>query len=118
MLTPPTLETLHPPSGQDIFSKLGCDTAAVRELLGEDGVTDKNIMAYLGIMEQRTNELLRAQATVKAAEGGEIHPEALVAQPLMTMSNRIVIEPPSTTHEEEIEGVELEPMDDERPLSR
>lgn len=105
-------------SVQDIFSKLGCDTAAVRELLGEDGVTDKNIMAYLGIMEQRTNELLRAQATVKAADGGEIHPEALVAQPLMTMSNRIVIEPPSTTHEEEIEGVELEPMDDERPLSR
>lgn len=47
---------------EDIFQKIGCDTPAVKELLGTDGVTDTNIMAYLGIMEQRTNELLQVRA--------------------------------------------------------
>lgn len=46
---------------EDIFQKIGCDTPAVKELLGTDGVTDTNIMAYLGIMEQRTNELLQVR---------------------------------------------------------
>lgn len=47
-----------------------------------------------------------------------MHPEALVAQPLTTLPNRVVIEPPSTHHEEGIDGMDPEPpMDDDRPLS-
>ena len=57
-------------------------------------------------------------AARKVAEGGEVITEALIAQPLTQLSNRIVIEPPSATQEEEIEGVEPEPVEDERPLSR
>lgn len=29
------------------------------ELLGEGGVTEKNLMQYLGVIEQRTNEILQ-----------------------------------------------------------
>ena len=36
-----------------------CNTPAVMELLGEEGVTEKNLMQYLGIIEQRTNEILQ-----------------------------------------------------------
>ena len=43
----------------DLFNKIGCNTPAVRDLLGEDGVTENNVMAYLGIIEQRTNELVQ-----------------------------------------------------------
>lgn len=102
----------------DTFSKIGCDTPAVKELLGEDGVTEANIMSYLGIIEQRTNELLMAFAIRKSAEGGEIIAEGLLAQPIVQASSRIIIEPPSTTVEEEIEGLEAEVVDDEKPLTR
>lgn len=61
---------------EDIFQKIGCDTPAVKELLGTDGVTDTNIMAYLGIMEQRTNELLQVRARewlLRTGRGGLGH---------------------------------------------
>ena len=38
-----------------------CNTPAVMELLGEGGVTEKNLMQYLGIIEQRTNEILQVR---------------------------------------------------------
>ena len=103
----------------ELFVKIGCDTPAVRELLGDEGVTDGNIMSYLGIMEQRTNELLQMNALRKTGAGGETAAmEALLAQPLSQLSSRIVIEPPSSTQEEEIEGMELEVMDDDKPMTR
>ncbi len=36
-----------------------CNTPAVMELLGDEGVNEKNLMQYLGIIEQRTNEILQ-----------------------------------------------------------
>ncbi len=48
-------------SVSELFNNLGCETPAVRELLGSDGVTDANLVAYLGILEQRANELLQVR---------------------------------------------------------
>lgn len=45
----------------DIFNAIGCNTVAVRDLLGDDGVTDGNLLAYLGIVEQRTTEILQVR---------------------------------------------------------
>ena len=56
----------------NIFLKLGCNTPANRELLGEDGVTDENMMPYLGVIEQRTNEILQMFAASKAASKGNV----------------------------------------------
>mmetsp|Transcript_55711 Transcript_55711/g.154330 ORF Transcript_55711/g.154330 Transcript_55711/m.154330 type:complete len:404 (-) Transcript_55711:88-1299(-) len=53
-----------------IFNKIGCNTPAVAELLGNQGVTEANLMQYLGIIEQRINELLHAYtALLKTADG-------------------------------------------------
>ncbi|ESO97753.1 hypothetical protein LOTGIDRAFT_104391 [Lottia gigantea] len=42
-----------------LFSGLKCDSSAIKEMLGsEDGVTEKNILLYMGIIEHRTMELL------------------------------------------------------------
>ena len=112
-----TVNTIKTSIG-DMFTKIGCDTPAVRELLGDEGVTENNIMSYLGIIEQRTIELLQMNAVRKAGQGSESAIEALLAQPLTQLSNRIVIEPPSATQEEEIEGIEPEVIDDDKPLSR
>lgn len=58
----------------DLFERIGCNTPAVRDLLGEEGLTEANLMAYLGIIEQRTNEILqvRGQRYLNAARVHEI----------------------------------------------
>ena len=50
-----------------MFSKIGCDSAAITDMLGgHAGVTETTILQYLGIVEQRTNELLQLQAFLQA----------------------------------------------------
>uniref|UniRef100_A0A7S1CAG2 ODAD1 central coiled coil region domain-containing protein n=1 Tax=Bicosoecida sp. CB-2014 TaxID=1486930 RepID=A0A7S1CAG2_9STRA len=49
---------------QSIFVKIGCHTPSVAELLGAQGVTETNMMQYLGIVEQRINELLHAYSAI------------------------------------------------------
>ena len=44
---------------ENLFSRIGCYTEGFAEMLGNQGVTDSNIMQYLGIIEQRTNEILQ-----------------------------------------------------------
>ena len=42
-----------------MFEQAGCGTPAVRSLLGEEGVSEANMMQYLGILEQRTKGFLQ-----------------------------------------------------------
>jgi hypothetical protein len=50
-----------------IFTKTGCDRRQIDHLLqSHDGVTEDNMLRYLGIIEERTNELLIAQAIIGA----------------------------------------------------
>ena len=50
-----------------VFSKTGCDASAITDMLGgHAGVTDSTVLQYLGIVEQRTNELLQLQAFIQA----------------------------------------------------
>lgn len=51
---------------------------------------------------------LQEFARRKALEGDDTLQEALLAHPLPANGNRIIIEPPSTTQEEEYEGIEPE----------
>lgn len=44
---------------EDMFASAGCDTPAARELLGPGGVTAANLMQYLGIVEQKADQLLQ-----------------------------------------------------------
>lgn len=67
-----------------IFEQAGCGTPAVRSLLGEGGVSEGNMMQYLGILEQRTNEILQVcltpyngmpdQGGAKGKGGGRVRP--------------------------------------------
>lgn len=61
-----------------IFLKTECDTTAMADLLSDSQVTEANVMQYLGIIEQRTNEILqmwaaftRRQAEVRGLGDGE-----------------------------------------------
>lgn len=44
-----------------LFEDAGCNTPAVRGLLGSSGVQDNNLVQYLGIIEQRAHELLQVR---------------------------------------------------------
>jgi septal ring factor EnvC (AmiA/AmiB activator) len=43
---------------RSIYNRIGCDHEGLTNLLGTHGVTESNMLQYLGIIEQRTNELL------------------------------------------------------------
>ncbi|XP_041639528.1 coiled-coil domain-containing protein 114 [Cheilinus undulatus] len=46
-----------------IFSKIECDRSVIEDKLGSSaGISENNIMSYLGLVEQKTNELLTIQA--------------------------------------------------------
>jgi hypothetical protein len=45
---------------ENIFTQLNCQKEASSKLLGAHGVTESNIMAYIGAIEQRRDELFKA----------------------------------------------------------
>jgi hypothetical protein len=119
-----------------VFNKIGCNTEVNRALLGEDGVTDHNVMQYLGVIEQRTNEILQMFAASRTARGrlaggdktvsgkktdgasDDAFAALLHAGPTSSTATASVlrIEPPSTTAPKADDDSEEE--DDERPLTR
>ena len=42
-----------------MWERLGCAALGLEELLGEEGITDANLMQHLGIVEQRASQLLQ-----------------------------------------------------------
>lgn len=50
---------------QSLFTKLECNTSSMAEMLSDAMVTEANMMQYLGMIEQRTNEVLQMYATSK-----------------------------------------------------
>ena len=43
----------------ELCDAIGC--APLHTMLGPDGVTDKNLMQFLGILEQRAYEIIQAR---------------------------------------------------------
>ena len=62
---------------QRLFTRIGCYSTEVAEMLGDQGVVDKNIMQYLGIIEQRANEILHMHAASES--GGQAAVQAILA---------------------------------------
>jgi len=43
---------------ETLFNTIDCDKAFAKELAGSAGVTDGNMMIFLGIVEERVNQIL------------------------------------------------------------
>mmetsp|Transcript_7500 Transcript_7500/g.17164 ORF Transcript_7500/g.17164 Transcript_7500/m.17164 type:complete len:387 (+) Transcript_7500:3-1163(+) len=111
---------------QSIFNKIGCNQSSVSEMLGNAGVTESNMMQYLGIIEQRTNEILQMYAAIQMQQAGASS-DHVAQQSLANMlgqgpqtpagSTMVAINPPSAGDEggsdEDSDG-----DDEDRPLSR
>jgi coiled-coil domain-containing protein 63/114 len=113
---------------QSIFNKIGCNTSAMSEMLADSMVTEANMMQYLGMIEQRTNEVLQLFATVsgpqpegKGAERTGADPSSLInvlgAGPMTPMGQELIqINPPNLndySSEEDSDDDEIEA----RPLT-
>ena len=62
---------------ESVFKKIQCDSTAIDELLGaHQGVTEHNMLNYLGTVEQRTNELLAIKAYIDYKELEDYDPKA------------------------------------------
>merc|ERR1711988_11985 len=107
---------------QGIFTNIGCNVSGVSEVLGPGGVTEGNIMTYLGLIEARTNEMLSMyNNVVKQVDGSgeELHRlgSSLAGPQSAPGSTHIAILPPTTGDEYEEED-ESEDEDETRPLTR
>eukprot|EP00898_Chlorokybus_atmophyticus_P003124 jgi/Chlat1/3812/Chrsp26S04049 len=105
------------------FQRIGCSKDASKELLGE-GVTETNLMQYLGVIEQRTNELLHLYARHQIAQAGGDSLGMQAGRGLLTEgpttaagSGTVTIEPPSTADDYSSED-DSDAEADDRPLSR
>lgn len=89
-----------------MFQKLGCSTPAVRELLGDSGVTDQNILQHVSVIEQRVNEILRAYSGNLARSGADgEHLKVPLGQAALPVDrSRVMIAPPSTLDDDGWEG--------------
>lgn len=118
-----------------IFTRIGCATPSNLELLGTDGVTESNMSQYLGIIEQRTNEMLQlyasAHATARESGGVDANGNPLPSVtsifgqgPQEKMSGqRFMIQPPSVASgiaesEEDDDDAEVKPFNREELLAR
>lgn len=54
---------------QGLAAQAGCGTRAVRELLGDGGVTEQNVLQYVSVVEQRVAEVLRVYSGALSRAG-------------------------------------------------
>lgn len=50
---------------QSLFARSGCDAQQMVEMLGDAVVTEANMMAYLGVIEERANDILHQYAALQ-----------------------------------------------------
>jgi len=104
-----------------IFSRIGCASTSVEEMLGNQGVTESNMMQYLGIIEQRTSEILQHYAKGQQQGGNPIRVggEGMLDIPTNGVApshGKLSVVPPA--YDEISSGEDSEEDDDERPLTR
>jgi chromosome segregation ATPase len=109
---------------QRVFNKIGCQASAGSDMLGSQGVTESNMQQCLGMIEQRTNEILQLYATAQMKAHGMSEADApfsvsniLGSGPQVpTGSLNLSINPPTTTEDSDADSEDSDDMD--RPLTR
>jgi len=76
---------------ESLFSRLGCEQLANTEILGSGGVGESNIMLYLGVIEQRTNDVMNNFML----SGSDVQPNFGSAE--------VAQQPPADEYQEEVQ---------------
>jgi hypothetical protein len=88
-----------------VFDKIGCASAQT-ELLTTSGVTESNIMQYLGIVEERTTDLLEQWRTINTENeiATSLEPEQEAAQEPAFDANKAIQGYSDSENSEQDEG--------------
>ncbi|XP_069493459.1 outer dynein arm-docking complex subunit 1 [Ambystoma mexicanum] len=112
-------------TGIDIlFAKINCDRSVLNAMLGSSSnIRDNNIMQYLGLIEQKTNEILACQSYLDSKNYDkpyDPHETALLLLGQMTdfQSPSLQILPPSTGDEYDSDMDSPLAEEEERPLTQ
>ncbi|XP_076452028.1 outer dynein arm-docking complex subunit 1-like [Babylonia areolata] len=103
-----------------LFNKINCDRSAIDDMLGAaTGVTEGNMLQYLGIIEQRTNELLAVQTYINSKDADKYDPKGpgLLGEGPSPPQQQIPVFPPAVGDEFESDGSEAS-EDEMRPFTR
>ena len=98
-----------------IFQRIGASNTSVDEMLGNQGVTESNMLQYLGIIEQRTSEILQQFAVSQIGTSNEYSlqlPSVVAAEKTSTLA----VQPPA--YDDMGSDEDAEDGEDERPLTR
>jgi coiled-coil domain-containing protein 63/114 len=98
-----------------IFTRIGAASTSVEEMLGNQGVTESNMMQYLGIIEQRTSEILQAYA---ASQIGQPNEQSLQLPSVMVADSPSKLNVMAPSYEDMSSGEDSDSEEDERPLTR
>ncbi|KAM7402314.1 hypothetical protein PAMP_017561 [Pampus punctatissimus] len=118
-----TLGFFHLPGVNSIFSKMECDHSVIEDMLGSSsGISENNIMSYLGLVEQKTNELLTIQAFLNSKDlEKDYNPKDLakflLGQNAEMLQENISIQPAVNSVEYDTEESPVTD-EEERPLSQ
>ncbi|XP_042199721.1 coiled-coil domain-containing protein 114 [Callorhinchus milii] len=109
---------------ESLFTKIGCNRSILDDMLGSScGITDTTIMQYLGLIEQRTNQLLSIQSYLTSKDYDRPYDprEAavlLLGQKLEGAMQPLYIEPPTTGNNDDDSELESPGTEEERPLTQ
>ncbi|XP_064153994.1 outer dynein arm-docking complex subunit 1-like isoform X3 [Anguilla rostrata] len=106
----------------DVFQEIGCDRSVIEDMLGSSsGIRDSDLITYLSLVEQKTNELLTIQSYLMSKDLEKDYDPEDVARVLLGQSPQLTrqnlsILPPSIG--DTIDPEESSLTDEERPLTR
>uniref|UniRef100_UPI00398ED19B coiled-coil domain-containing protein 114 n=1 Tax=Pristiophorus japonicus TaxID=55135 RepID=UPI00398ED19B len=109
---------------ESLFNKMNCDRSILDEMLGSScGIRDNNVMQYLGLIEQCTNELLSIQSYLTSKDYDKPYDprEAamlLMGQNLDNPTQPVYIEPPTTGNDYDSDVDSPATDEEERPLTQ
>ncbi|XP_067873322.1 coiled-coil domain-containing protein 114 isoform X1 [Heterodontus francisci] len=109
---------------ESLFNKMNCERSILDEMLGSStGIRDNNVMQYLGLIEQRANELLSIQSYLASKDYNRPYDprEAailLMGQNLKNLIQPVYIEPPTTGNDYDSDVESPVTDEEERPLTQ
>ncbi|XP_078680306.1 coiled-coil domain-containing protein 63-like [Branchiostoma floridae x Branchiostoma belcheri] len=105
-----------------LFDKLSCDRTALQDMLGgTEGVRNDNMMQYLGVIEERTNELLASQAYLMSKDYERPYDpklNSLLGEGPTKPPPPLQIEPPTTGDDYDSDDSAQPSDEDQRPLTQ
>jgi hypothetical protein len=102
-----------------IFTRIGAGNSSSEEILGNQGVTESNMLQYLALIEQRTTEILQAYVLSQspASPIAGMKSGTMVSATKAPLPERLMVQPPAMDDMLD-SGDESGRDDDERPLTR